>query len=258
MKRLLLLLALLTACSTTETPTPPTPSVPTTPVEMGEFKPSTALNAPWKDENTQIIIDAYYLNGIDWNEMASDKRVKAVIHRSSIGLKKDTKYSERRAIAKGRGYLWGAYHFGKSGNVEKQADLLIELAGDDLMVLDLEDFGNSSYMDAKESIEFLEYVYKKTGRLPIIYANHSTVRALNAKYGSHELLNKTKLWYARFKSKVTDFPYGIWGGYFMWQFSSEINCNRTGSCLYNVAGTRYDMDVNVFDGTFEELKKYWK
>lgn len=250
------LLVLLTSCTTTVTTTPEETDTPiatvtvedvTTPEET--WTPSNTWNKPWNDTSNSIVIDAYEGNSIDWDKMSTDKRVKAVIHRSSIGLRLDTKYQERRLEAKSRGYLWGAYHFGKSGNVTAQADLLISLVSDgELAVLDLEDFSKSGYMNASEAIEFIKYYYSKTGEIPVIYANHNVTKQLTAKYPDHELLKRSKLWYARFKSSVSDFPSGLWSGYYLWQFSSEINCSRTGSCLYNVEGTRYDMDVNVFEG----------
>jgi len=70
------------------------------------------------------------------------------------------------------------------------------------------------------------------------------------------LFARTHLWYARFKKSVTDFPAGTWKTYTLWQFSSEMNClpaDRT-QCLYTVPGTEYDMDVDVFNGTIEELR----
>jgi hypothetical protein len=48
-----------------------------------------------------------------------------------------------------------------------------------------------------------------------------------------------------------------WATYTLWQFSSEIDCSAQGTCLYNVPGTRFDMDVNVFFGTPEGLKAQW-
>tara|TARA_Y100001963_G_scaffold17759_1_gene21893 strand:+ start:2848 stop:3675 length:828 start_codon:yes stop_codon:yes gene_type:complete len=227
-------------------------------VEETDRFQSLELSSPWENQNYQIVIDAYRLNSIDWDKMATDKRVTAVIHKSSEGLSVDSKYSERRAKAEAMGYLWGAYHLGTRVDVKKQADLFLSLVDEKtLIVLDLEDTTSSRFMSLSQAIEFLEYVYSKTGRVAVIYANHHTTKLLNQKYPNHPLLKKSMLWYARFKSNVTDFPKGIWDGYFLWQFSSEINCSRTGSCLYNVLGTRYDMDVNIFPGSFTELKSTW-
>lgn len=254
MKYLALAFFLLLGCEQEKTTVEINPPLPTDMVKKKD------LDHPWKKQDTVIIIDAYEKNPIDWEKMAQDKKVVAVIHRSAIGLRVDSKYSARKAEALKRGYLWGAYHLGKRGDVIKQADLFILQADnqDTLMVLDLEDTSNSTMMDIDESVQFMEYVYKKTGKIPVVYANHSVTLKLNEKLKAHELFKKSKLWYARFKGNVTDFPIGIWDTYFMWQFSSEINCSKNNSCLYNVPGTLFDMDVNVFDGTKEELKAQWR
>lgn len=233
-------------------PKPPTTPTPTT--------PTSAFNSPWNQSGTSIIIDAYEGNSIDWNKMATDSKVAAVIHRSSIGLRVDTQYIARKKIAQERGYLWGAYHLGSRGNTIAQADFFLSLVGnepDTLMVLDLEDTNAGNFMSIDEAVTFMNYVYEKTGRVPVVYANHSTTVLLNSKVKNQAIFQKSKLWYARFKSSVTDFPKGIWSDYFMWQFSSEINCSTTGSCLYNVPGTKSDMDVNVFYGSARELADQW-
>ncbi len=220
----------------------------------------TSLNRPWNKSSTTIVIDAYEGNSIDWDKMATDSKVVGVIHRSSIGSRVDSLYKSRRAIAKSRGYLWGAYHLGRPGNTIAQAKLFLSLIEDDpdtLMVLDLEDTTSGSFMTIDEAEVFMEYVYEQTGRIPVVYANHSTTKLLNTRVKNNALFQQSKLWYARFKATVTDYPAGIWPNYFLWQFSSEINCTKTGSCLYNVPGTKFDMDVNVFNGTRSELEAAW-
>ncbi len=229
------------------------------PVENPVENPSAFLS-PWNLESTSIVIDAYEGNSIDWNKMSTDKKVVGVIHRSSIGLIVDKQYESRKKIAKSRGYLWGAYHLGRPGNVEAQAELFLKLSGvedDTLMILDLEDTGSNKFMSLAEAEVFMNYIYEKTGRIPVVYANQATTIALNKKFANHALFLQSKLWYARFKSQVTDFPVGIWKEYFLWQFSSEINCTKTGSCLYNVPGTSSDMDVNVYYGNKRELASEW-
>lgn len=218
------------------------------------------FNSPWKREDTSIVIDAYELNPINWNQMATDPKMVGVIHRSSIGMRVDRRYNERKRIAKERGYLWGAYHLGSRDDTIAQAELFLSLIDgeeDTLMVLDLEDTNNSRFMTLDQAEVFMEYIYEKTGRIPVVYANHSTTRLLNQRLARNPLIQQSKLWYARFKANVTDFPRGIWDEYFLWQFSSEINCSKTGSCLYNVPGTAYDMDVNVYNGNEAQLRYEW-
>jgi lysozyme len=245
-----------TAPAPSPTPTPP----PTPPTSGSGLTEAQQLSSPWNRSGTSIVIDAYEGNSIDWNKMATDTKVAGVIHRSSIGMKVDSKYLTRKKIALERGYLWGAYHLGRPGNTIAQADLFLSLVKDEpntLMILDLEDTTSGSFMTVNEAVVFMNYIYEKTGRIPVVYANHSTTVMLNSKVKSNPLFQQSKLWYARFKSKVTDFPAGIWPNYFLWQFSSEINCSTTGSCLYNVPGTKSDMDINVFSGTAIELAAQW-
>lgn len=239
------------------------PTNPTNPSEgdLPKDLPSQfRFNKPWIVSGSSIVIDAYEGNSIDWNKMASDKKVVGVIHRSSIGTRTDTQYVSRKKIALERGYLWGAYHLGYRGNTIAQADLFLSLINDEpntLMILDLEDTSSGNLMSVEEAAVFMDYVYEKTGRIPVVYANHSVTLMLNQKVKSNNLFQQSKLWYARFKSSVTDFPKGVWSEYFLWQFSSEINCSTTGSCLYNVPGTKFDMDVNVFYGSRRELEEQW-
>lgn len=219
-----------------------------------------SFHCPWEIQNTSIVIDAYQGNSIDWDLMASDSRVAGVIHRASIGTRIDTSYVSRKTIAKNRGYLWGAYHLGMKGNTIAQADLFLSLIGnetDTLMFLDLENTTSGTFMTISEAIVFMEYVYEKTGRIPAVYANHSTTKLLSQSVATHPLFQQSRLWYARFKENVTDYPSTFWPSYFLWQFSSEINCSSTGSCLYNVPGTQYDMDINIFYGTAAELEAQW-
>lgn len=251
--------------------TPTTPPVVTPPVTPPVVVPppvvtppvagdSASFLSPWNRSNTSIVIDAYEGNSIDWNKMATDTKVAGVIHRSSIGTKVDSQYIARKKIALERGYLWGAYHLGRPGNTIAQADLFLSLVKDEpntLMILDLEDTSSGSFMSINEAVVFMDYIYEKTGRIPVVYANHSVTQTLNQKVKNNPLFQQSKLWYARFKSSVTDFPTGIWSNYFLWQFSSEINCSTTGSCLYNVPGTKSDMDINVFYGSATELAAQW-
>src|SRR5215470_16605758 len=74
------------------------------------------FNQPWKNPEVALAIDPYEGNAIDWDQLATDKRVVAIIHRATIGERVDRKYLERRNEAKKRGYKWGAYHFGKPGD----------------------------------------------------------------------------------------------------------------------------------------------
>src|ERR1043165_2557971 len=78
------------------------------------FFPFPEFNEPWKNPNVALAIDPFEGNDIDWDQLATDKRVVAIIHRATIGDRVDKKYAERKIEAKRRGYRWGAYHYGRS------------------------------------------------------------------------------------------------------------------------------------------------
>jgi lysozyme len=219
------------------------------------------FNRPWKNPATSIVIDAYEGNAIDWTKMATDKRVVGIIHRSSIGTTGDSKYIARKKIAKAHGYLWGAYHLGRSGDPIAQAKFFlktIENDTDSLLALDLENTSSPSMMNIPNAVIFMNYVVAQTGRVPVVYANDSVTKAINSVLSKNALFRSSHLWYARFRNDIQNFPKGVWSTYFLWQFSSELNCSRTGGCLYNVAGTSADMDINVFYGSAAELASQWK
>src|SRR6185295_1404445 len=198
---------------------------------------SAEFNEPWKNPQIALAIDPYEGNEIDWEQLSTDTRVVAIIHRATIGDRADRKYAERRDEAKKRGYKWGAYHLGKPGDPLKQANFFLETVkpeADDLMALDLESADAGKHMSFAEARIFIKRVKEKTGRYPLIYANNLVTKAISDQYGEDEVFSKTRLWYARFKKNVTDFPSGTWKTYTVWQFSSELNCSRADrvACLY--------------------------
>lgn len=245
MKRSLLVIAAILACSSAVV-----------------FAQSPEFNEPWKNPKIALAIDPFEGNDINWDELATDARVVAIIHRATIGDRTDRKYAERKIEAKKRGYKWGAYHFGKPGNPIKQADFFLETVKpekDDLIALDLESEDAMKHMSFDEARVFLKRIKEKAGRYPLVYANNLVTKAIAEQFGQDDVFAKTHLWYARFKRAVTDFPAGTWKTYTLWQFSSELNCtaaNRS-ACLYTVPGTEYDMDVDVYNGTIEELRSKW-
>lgn len=214
----------------------------------GEF------DAPWNDPKVALVIDPYYGNSIDWNKLATEPRVVAIIHKATIGTRKlDPSYLTRKEEARKRGYLWGSYHWGESGNPERQADYYIDKVKptpDELIALDLEDAASSELMNADEAIRFVQRVKQRTGRYPVLYTNHASAKLITAKF-MDSVFAKTPLWYARFKSKVSDFPSGLWPSYTLWQFSSEILLQKP------IPGTKPDMDINVYNGSVEQIRASW-
>jgi lysozyme len=222
----------------------------------GEFQ------EPWKDNRIAIVIDTFEGNSIDWDKLATDSRVAAIIHRATIGYRKDKEYFNRKKEAKKRGYKWGSYHLGISGDPVKQADFYLEEIkpeDDEVIALDLESLDSNKYMNIEQARLFINRIKEKTGRSPMLYGNYKTINQISTVVGKDELFSNTALWYARYRNQLLDFPTGTWNSYTLWQFSCEINCKPTqlNSCAYLVPGTETDMDINVYNGTTDDLRREW-
>lgn len=241
---------------------------------------------PWKDPTNAIVIDAYELNTIDWDDMLSDRRIAAFIAKASDGMPESFScgpghggdtfahcktmwrkyavsrelYQTRRALAKSKGLLWGAYHLGRPGNPVDQANHFLDFAEpaeDEMMVLDLEDIDREKFISLADSEIFVTHIKARTGRYPVLYTNHTTAKEI-AKYRHlYPTLSRLPLWYARYKPDISGvFPMGNWESYALWQFSTMFNCNSR-ACPYRVPGTLPDIDVNVAAMSKEKLKAAW-
>lgn len=223
-------------------------------------KIDNAYNQPWKNENVPIIIDAYYLNEIQWDELIKDKKVHGIIHKFGQGLRVDTKYNVRKHQAKKMNLLWGSYILGSDEDPIEQAEFYYKHAEYDsteLYCLDLEDVNAKGMMSLKQAEQFIKHWHQLTGRYPVLYCNKNVLQQIDKKYGRRSVFAKCPLWYARFRNEIPDWEPKTWNQYTLWQFSSEINCEKTGECLYNLSGVAHDMDINVFNGTIHELRLTW-
>jgi lysozyme len=224
--------------------------------QTGEFQ------GPWNDPTKALVIDFYEENEIDWDRLATDPRVVGIIHEATNGYYVDRAYLKRKAEAERRGYKWGSCHVGIPGDPIKQADFYLQIANpaaDELMALDLEDLDPEQSMTLEQAQGFIERIRLKTGRYPMVYGDGSIVREISHRFGKDGVFSHTPLWYARFRDTISNFPKATWETYTLWQFKSELNCSRSQieSCPYLVPGTRTDIDVNVYNGTIEDLRKNW-
>lgn len=242
--------------------------------------------APWRSAANAIVIDAYEMNIIDWDAMATDRRIAGFISKASDGLPESFSctgdhngdtfnhcktmwrkyavsrelYQTRRMLARSRGLLWGAYHLARPGNPIDQANHFLDYAtprDDELMVLDIEGIDPEKFMSLEDAGIFAGHIKTRTGRYPMLYTNHSTAKFIAEHRGQYPILSRLPLWYARYKPGIRDvFPMGNWDSYALWQFSAAINCGKR-RCPYRVAGTLDDIDVNVAAMSPAALKKVW-
>ena len=221
----------------------------------------TAYERPWARPNPIIVIDPYEANSVDWARVATDPNVKAVIHRAFHGRRQDRQFVARVAAAREKGLLVGAYLLGRPGDPIAQADALVDLAnrtGVTFLALDIENLDPALSMTLPNAVRFIERVHEKTGRYPAFYTNWSTYNHISSTYGPNSVFAKTPLWVARFRNMLGNQNRTVWQDYSFWQFSSEINCMPGRTCAYRVPGTQTDMDVNIFNGTEEQLRALFR
>src|SRR5436309_14257007 len=53
-------------------------------LSLTSFAQSPEFSEPWNNPNIALAIDPYEGNDIDWDKLATDKRVVAIIHRAFI------------------------------------------------------------------------------------------------------------------------------------------------------------------------------
>src|SRR5437870_256360 len=131
------------------------------PSSVISFAQSSEFAEPWKNPKIALAIDPYERNEIDWDQLATDRRVVAIIHRATIGDRADREYAGRREEAKRRGYKWGAYHFGRPGDPIKQADFFLDTVkptADDFIALDLESTDGTKHMSFEEARAFIKRI----------------------------------------------------------------------------------------------------
>lgn len=242
-------------------------------------------NEPWKRDELALVIDAYEYNPIDWQALASDKRIAGFINKGSDGLPPKYRckgegmeydhcrlawkrysvtkelYHTRRMMAKKLGLVWGAYHLGRPGNPEDQADHFLEFAApedDELIAIDIEDNDPEKFMSLEDAEIFARRIKSRTGRWPVLYTNGSTSKFIAQRANEYPILSRLPIWYARYRTEIDGvFPLGNWQDYALWQFASHINCKGKSTCPYRPPGTAEDIDVNVAPMTRVALKKAW-
>jgi lysozyme len=215
---------------------------------------TSEFDQPWLDNSRALIIDPFVGNRLDWEQMARENRLVAIVHKATTGVGSvDPSYFDRRQEAIKRGYLWGSYHWGSAGDGVRQADFYIDTvkpAKDELIALDLEDVQSANLMGIVEAARFVSRVRERLGRSPLIYANDNVTRILSNSEKQSSFAG-TRLWYARFLSRIPNFPKRIWTTYSIWQFSSEVKVQ------YRIPGTDSDIDVSVYNGSIDQLRREW-
>lgn len=170
------------------------------------------------------------------------KNIDFVIAKATQGAQmRDAFYRRNKAGAAEQGILFGAYHFYSADvSAKAQADNFIHTAhlqkGDFIPVLDVEPYHNRLPMP-DSIIRWLNLVGEYYHAKPVIYTNEECYRNYFMK---HKRLQDYHFWIARYGDKEPSHMHLIW------QYSEN-------GCVAGIAGP---VDINVFQGTLQELYKY--
>lgn len=195
-----------------------------------------------------VIVDLSHWNQSVNFKLAKEDEILGIIHKATQGLEYvDPKYAERRKAAEEKGLLWGAYHFGIGANGKDQAEHFLEVVGESskvLLALDIKDNGGNN-ITPKQAEDFVNRVYRVTGHLPLIYGSPYFINDF-----ATPILTKCPLWVARWRRRPK-LPRG-WKEWALWQYTD----GKSGEEPHLVKGIG-PCDRNKFNGTLEDLKRFW-
>lgn len=203
------------------------------------------------------VVDLSHHNHVTSFQAIQQSGILGIIHKATEGTSfTDNRYSSRRTQALGAGLMWGAYHFGRTGNVTKQVDHFLSVAtptDDELLVLDFEPAGGNpaTTMKLSEAEKFVSLVAQRTGRFPGIYSGHSFIhQQLGNTHNS--ILSQCWLWVARYSHNLPTAP-PTFPTFTMWQYTD----GSAGDQPRTVPGVSGPCDRDKFNGSAAGLRRLW-
>jgi lysozyme len=200
--------------------------------------------------NPQGVDVSHHQGNIDWQKVKEAGMSFAFIKSTEGVGYEDPLFAKNYKEAKEAGLITGAYHYATPSTMEDavaEADYFIEtitkyggFQQDDLPpALDLEeDKGLDQDQLSSWARKWIERVKEKIGRQPIIY----TYKWF-AQTKLNESLNDIPLWFARYGVNQPEDS----GGWTQWTF---LQYSSKGS----VSGIKGNVDLNEFDGSFEQTE----
>lgn len=191
---------------------------------------------------------SHYQGVIDWNTLASCREAKFplrfVFIKATEGSDHDDGMFPRNfALAHRHGFICGAYHFFvPQTDARRQADFFIsrvQLAPGDLPpVLDVETRGGKSPAELKSGVKaWLDRIENHYGVKPILYTSYK----FKEQYLSDSVFDAYPYWIAHYYVDSVRYE----GRWLFWQHTD----------IGTVPGIGEKVDLNVFNGSMEELEK---
>jgi lysozyme len=201
------------------------------------------------------VIDLSHHNNVTNFQDVRDAGIIGVINKATQGTTVvDGTYGLRKPRALAAGLLWGAYHFGVSGNAQKQADHFLDVVQPgptDLLVLDFEP-NKDGTMSLADATAFVQRIFQQTGRFPGLYSGQAFLKEqLGTK--KNDVLANCFLWVARYSDQPPQVPTATWKTFTFWQYTD----GNTGPQPHQVNGVATGCDRDKFNGDESGLRKLW-
>lgn len=191
---------------------------------------------------------SHYQGRIDWDLLLQNKDTDFPLYfifmkATEGGDHGDDTFKANFEEARKRGFIRGAYHFyNPKTDAGKQADFFIRTvdldSGDLPPVLDVEDAGKKSKKELQISLKkWLDKVESHYGVKPILYTSYK----FKTRYLDDSTFNSYPYWIAHYYVDSVKYK-GKWN---FWQHTD----------IGSVPGIDEDVDLNVFNGTLDELKE---
>lgn len=203
---------------------------------------------------------SYWDAGIDWPKVRATGQ-RFVVAKATEGISyKDPTFDDNWFGAKSAGLLRGAYHFFRCNvDAKKQADYFIDYVktvkdnGELPPVLDLETHDGMTKEKIVPAVKiWLDRVESAFGKKPIIYSGQYFLQdyLVVAGGGPPAWAKDYPLWLAQYPNQYVEgmkpaLPRG-WFNWTIWQYSDKGKVN----------GINASVDMNIFNGTLEELYKF--
>ena len=203
---------------------------------------------------------SYWDAGIDWPKVRATGQRFVVAKATEGDFYSDPTFDDNWFGAKSAGLLRGAYHFYRCNvDAKKQADYFINYVrtvkddGELPPVLDLESNDGQKKEKIIPAVKlWLDRVEAAFGKKPIIYSGQYFLQDYlsEAGGGPPAWAKDYPLWLAQYPNQYVEgskpfLPRG-WFKWTIWQYSEKGRVN----------GINADVDMNVFNGTLEELYKF--
>ena len=190
---------------------------------------------------------SHYQGSIDWVQLTSNKTTKFPIHfvfmkATEGGDHADDTFPFNFDQAHRYGFIRGAYHFfSPKTDPHKQADFFIRtvqlIPGDMPHVLYVETICKSTPHDLKIAVKtWLDRVESHYGVKPILYTSYK----FKSRYLNDSVFNTYPYWIAHYYVDSVKYE----GPWHFWQHTD----------VGNVPGIKEEVDLNVFNGSLEQLQ----